>query len=275
MKKMALLLMPIFLAACNDGAGSGKKEVVPAVAQQQPPPPPPPKPRDIPFDIGKKNIGENFAGHDCMKVASAIRGKNVFKDQYETTKEFNSRIAKIKESVLYDDVNFGSQLAFVDKSNIYARYDADRGVLNFDAPYIGYNLNYGESHPKLTAFERTKNERGYLGKNAFGATADVKYVEEEICIVTMANLPFEGLDKRKFAIKMSPEQAKKISGNLGSAYVGVLMPPYIKDYREHKKPGISSPIEIVTAGEDVRFRLQQLIIFDRATGDVLDKKIFK
>lgn len=269
------LVLPALLVACDGGGAGGKREVAPVISEKPSPPPPPPAPKAGPFDSSKNNVGENFTGHDCRKVASAIREKNTQKDQYETTKEYNSRIAKIKESVLYDDVNFGSQLAFVDNSKVFAKYDADKGVLNFDAPFIGYNINNVESHPMLTAFKQVRNERGYLGKNAFGATADVKYFEEDVCLVTMANLPFEGLEKRKFSLKIAPEKAKKISENIGSAYVGVLMPPYIKGYQEYQKPEISKPREVITKGDDIRFRLQQLIVFDRETGEVLGKKVFK
>lgn len=274
--KILIWMLPLaVLAACGDGGGNAGGVVVPEVIHNPGLPPAPSKPKAVPFVDSVKSLGENFTGHDCREVANALRGKNVLKDQYESTKEFNARIAKLKESPLYDDVKLGSQIAFVDLKSGFGIYDADKGVVNFDASHIGYNLTYGESHPKLTAFKKSKNERNYVGKNAFGATADVRYQEDEVCVVTMANLPFEGLEKSRFKIKASPDRARELSENIATAYVGILMPPFIREYREYQKPEMSNPYEVITTGEDVRFRLQQLLVFERTTGEILDRRVFK
>lgn len=94
-------------------------------------------------------------------------------------------------------------------------------------------------------------------------------------MVTMANIPFEGLNKRRFKIKATPDQARALEGNIGTAYVGVLMHPFVKEYQEHQKPEISRPYEVVTSGEDVRFRLRQMLVFNRITGEILDRRAFK
>ncbi len=275
MQKLMLVLSLAALAACGDGGRGNSSVAVPEIIHNPGLPPAPPKPKAVPFDASATSLGENFTGHNCREVAAALRGKNVLKDQYESTKEFKARIEKLKESSLYDDVKLGSQIVFVYQKGGYSTYDADRGVLNFDASYIGYNVSLGESHPMLTAFKESKNERNYVGKNAFGATADVNYQEEEVCVVTMANLPFEGLKKSHFKIQASPERARGLSGNIATAYVGVLMPPFIKEYREYQRPEISRPYEINTTGEDIRFRLHQVLVFNRTTGEILAKRAFK
>lgn len=161
MKKALAMAVLLALAGCGKGGGTGNVEV-PEVIHYPGLPPSPPKPKAIPFDDSVKSLGENFMGHDCREVANALRGKNVRKDQYESTKEFDARIEKLKEQAFYDDLKLGSQLIFVDRDSGIGIYDADKQVINYDAPYIGYNLTYGESHPKLTAFKKSKNERGML-----------------------------------------------------------------------------------------------------------------
>lgn len=275
MKNLVWVLPLVAVVACGDGGKSGGSVAVPQVIHNPGLPPSPPKPKAAPFDPAAKTLGESFSGNDCREIAAALKGKNVQKDQYETTKDFNSRISKLKEQQLYDDVKLGSQVSFVVGSGGYSEYNADRGVLDFRASFTSYNLSFGESHPMLYAFKKNKNERSYTGKNAFGASADVSYQEVEVCVVTMANLPFEGLEKLRFKIKAAPDRARQLSGNIATAYVGVLIPPFVKEYREHQRPELSSPSEVVTTGDDVRLRLQQVLIFDRSTGEILDKRIFK
>lgn len=272
MKKLMWVFSLAVLAACGDG---GSRVAVPEIVHNPGLPPAPPKPKAVPFDASATSLGENFTGHNCREVATALRGKSVLKDQYESTKGFKARIEKLKESSLYDDVKLGSQIAFVEQNGGFGTYDADKGVVNFDASYIGYNLSFGESHPMLTAFKRSKNERNYVGANAFGAKADVNYREEEVCVVTMENLPFEGLKKNLFKIQASPDRARELSENIAAAYVGVLTPPFIKEYREYQRPEISRPYEVHTTGEDVRFRLQQVLVFERTTGEILARRAFK
>jgi len=278
MKKLVLIVPFAVLAACGDGAeglsGVSEAKVVQANGQL-PAQPVPPKPRAVPFDVSAKSVGEDFTGHSCLEIAASLRKNYVFKDQYESTKEFNARISKLKDSPIYDDVSLGSQIVFVANEIGYEKYDADKGVLNFDAPYTSYNLTIGESHPMLKAYKKNKNERDYVGQNAYGAKANVKYQEEEVCVVTMANLPFEGLDKRSFKIKVAPDSARNLAGNIKTAYVGILIPPFISEYRSYQKAEMSRPYEVISKGDDIRFRLQQMIIFDRVTGEILGRKAFK
>lgn len=272
----ACMVVAFALVGCDGGQGAPIRSGAPAATAAEASRPEPPRNPARPLDMAAKNLGVGYSGADCNALVAALRSKSLKKDQYETTKEYNARLEKIKAGLLLDEVKIGDALAFVDAGKGFSSYDADRGVLRHESRYTSYNLYLGQGHPMLVASRDSLNERSYEASNAYGAKVQVSSKREEVCVVTFANLPFEGLDRsRKFQLKMAGERARQIEGAIRVAYVGTLMPPYLEQYKDYKRPEISSPQEQFTEGYDLRFRLRQIWLIDGTSGDVLEKRTIK
>lgn len=270
---IALLVLALVAGCSKEESSSVAREPMPEVLSAPPEFTPTPPPPQMPFDVTASTLDGHFKGNDCKRISDAVSSLDVERSQYESSKDYKSRIDSIKENKYLDELKLNSVIAFVDDKSGSFTYDADKGLLNYWAGPPGYNITASNSSPMLTMSKDTLNQEKYLASNAYGASTEVDYKKEHVCVVTFKNLKFEGLDKpRVLAIKMPADAARRLEGLLKTVYIGNLMPPYAGQYEEFRDATYTDPHKLYITGRNLPLRLQQVWIINQATGEVIHKR---
>ena len=228
------------------------------------------------FDFSTTNIGKNYKGHDCLKIASSLKSRKLKKDEYETTEEFNRRIIENLTTPLYGSLRGNDVLALVRKSRLEPtlKYDADTHKLTINVNVSGQLIFIGRNSYSSDTLELSHGkESSYLGTNAFGATVRVKKIESKACSVAFSQPKFDIRNPLLIEIpNIKPEEARYLKGNIDIIYIGNLEEPYIGDIFKHLAATIDSPTEITTTGDAIIIKIEEIWLINKITGDVLIKK---
>ncbi|MGZ5551157.1 MAG: hypothetical protein ACXW0J_07125 [Nitrososphaeraceae archaeon] len=249
----------------------------------------------IAFSLEGDHLPPNYMGLDPKEFLelfeSRINSFKLTKDEFETTEEFEKRIAN-KDAILFP-LNTSTLYAFRINS-IPVKYDADTQVYVIGNEYIGcHNANsyYLTSDSKDdwytckvdTIFNYSDS---YTGSNAFGISLPItRTISKEFSLAIKKNRLFDDVfDSKKYQdeyiytdkVFIPIEKARSLRNmSIAVLFVGQINGTQIiqgKGYR--KKPTIDSPTEIIDKEYAVPFNLTKVYYYVIESGEIIEQRDF-
>ena len=249
----------------------------------------------IPFDLNKEKIPIAYNGIDPILLFNKLesRSTNLIKNEFETTAQYQERIAKTDSVSIIGKLNKNSYFAF--KVNIRnltgfkVSYNADEQLLNVKLilqMYTNYELkNSFDYTRKSVELKEISNKSIYLGSNAFGATQRIEKSKESSYHVLIDN--WENFtDKRgeyetdtitcKFNLDAihSKQIVKSIKTNnkiLGCLIIGKLSHPFSCTGYSYFEPTLDSPFEYITYYKYINLQVYEIWFYNTQTGLIYSK----
>jgi hypothetical protein len=236
------------------------------------------------------SVPQDFAGHDFKKIWTTLGVRFKAKDEFESTEAYQKRIADAAEKPIIGTISANSPLAFsYEKAD--ASYDADRLILTVtidlsDVMVID-DKNIKTQKGIQVAKADVKDLGTYVGSNAFGAERTIKKSQiTEYMIVLNNPRDYKAYTDRaekgtladylskgdiKVELNLPPEKAREAKANLTVLFLCSLAKPYAGIDFDHIAPKIDSPIDITTIKEYLAGRIDEIWLFNRATGEIYQK----
>lgn len=234
-----------------------------------------------PLDLSLETLGPRFIGHDIVAVIRELAGSplNKPKSEFETTVEYTARIKRLMDSR-------ERRYTFVLNAFLYddAAYDADREIMT--AKVEAHQLFLFDAsdsisdRPALELTEILRSKGAYVGKNAFGVSAQVtRTVTDEFGLALLDD------DDELFSqadgaigdrsvsteIEMPANEAKLIKPFLRFALVCTLDNPTVYTNTDTSSATISNPREVKVLRHYILVRPDELWVYDARSGNVLSK----
>ncbi|WP_243374599.1 hypothetical protein [Geotalea sp. SG265] len=228
----------------------------------------------IPFTLDGNIIPKNFLGHDLRAVYKKLEErKDRKKGEFETTAQYNSRIELEDKSPLFGSVKIGDKLSLV--ANVGSSYDADNSKLRVDIPSVdSWRTKYAFG---ITGQEIYNIRKNYIASNSYGATVEVSEHLQANAILVVNNIQKFNVDsgyskQLEFVLDNFPnEKARKLKNQLMAICVFTLTDPFLGDDGYYLKATMDSPIEAVTSNKLVYGNLEEVILYNDETGEVLTR----
>jgi hypothetical protein len=216
----------------------------------------------VPFNTKVERLPPNFKG-DSMKQLYDTLERIPEKSKMESTAAFYDRLEKA--------VDYNRYYTFV--GSISPEYDADQQKLSF-------SINNASARGEA----RQVQGGSYRASNAYGATVTVSREHYEGFGIKNFSLPSKCKGKEswqcenefKHELSGGPERARYLQKNLRALYIGLLhftdqSPSYTSVEVFGQRPTISSPYDDKTVYYLANLWVEQIWLFDSATGEILDK----
>jgi len=271
MQKSVIGACVFFCAIAASSALAAASATKPSIQQQTPPY------SQEPLEIQSNSLGANFKGVSCRELVTKIKKINIRKDEFETSTEYAERTEHVRSDVILGSYTGASIMAFVPSGGLVSTsYNADTGILKVTAPTVGsITTKINSEYIKSAVIENdVKKIDKYEASNAYGKKVLVEKGTFSICALAFKNIPTLGYSQkipRDFSISLPPDEARKNKDNVGILYVTRLESPFLIDYTAYNKPTIDYPVESISTGDAIVVSLSQIWIFNRSTGDILQK----
>lgn len=281
MKMIAIGAVAVFAAGAATGTPQTKRSLAGTARAN------PPVTRAAPWTpkayIDAANLGPGYSGLDGWRVYQVLKSKEdrVKKDEFETTQEYQARLAN--SGVLMTPLNSNDDYAFQFKPKV--TYDADNQVFVLGEQYGGeckakdYN---SENRTYLCEVaSHRENRPNYIGQNAYGASATIHNIKgTDISVVVDRDELPKSLFKRESydtnykiftSIPVPREQAPYFRGKtIAILMVGKITSPILVQGRTlNKEATISDPYDMLILSYGVSFKPGRYIIYIVETGHVL------
>ncbi len=204
-----------------------------------------------PFEINVSKVPVSYNGHDAEKILKELyKLKNLKKDTYETTNDFNNRVSRRNHQPIYAKVSTTALLAHV--AQLDQEYDADKGTLLLSnsvdekGEILAAFNNYNSSTRIHCEFYNLKTD--ILNNIAFN-----KYVSKGKFTIAMQNIP--------------PQKAKSYKNKIYILYAyRIYDPNAIDGFGQHWTTGIQ---ETTTNSYSLPVNVSQIWIFNKSTGEII------
>lgn len=239
-------------------------------------------------------VPPTFKGNDARAIAMSLLKweASIIKDQFEKTTDFEARRSDPKKVILGPGLTAENQLVFRLKLEQYSysmpevHYDADteKLIINFPVSLIRYIDTQTFSleskdirYPSIfIAPPNRENEPAYIAQNGFGHKFKVMRERREYFKIAVDNSAAFGISgDLNIKLSMPPGQAKLVFDQLEVLFIVRLQPPFVAMEFVDVKPTASAPKDIHATTFGFVGDLQQIWIFNGATGDVYGKVIPK
>lgn len=231
------------------------------------------------FDAMVETIPANFKGHDCRAIASALKKLNLKKDEFESSAKYRERIASIQGVNFFKNLNLDSTLIFKRKGlvNPWTEYNADTEKLTVDLSVRRSSAFAIGGNPALMDWDSIEiseaKPRFYTASNSFGVSVRVEERRFKTCAIAFSNKHYGARGGAKIEAEgISPEVAKRAKNGVSVFYAGKLSAPYVGHVSEPSPPTIDSPVDVNWEGDALVFKLQQVIVADPKTGEILGRE---
>ncbi|WP_234196244.1 hypothetical protein [Pseudacidovorax sp. NFM-22] len=229
----------------------------------------------VKIDIAEPNFPPRFTGYDCGQIASRLAALKPQKDEFESTEQFQDRLDALLASPIYGAVTGIDPLILAKRLEpSQVTYDADRHVMSVS---FGNLSNSFALQPKAAVFipgtiikAERPTTREYAATNGYGARVNVTELRREVCGAGFTNLKAFSISKVNFqtSFEVPTEEARTLKERLSLAFVGTLTAPYVGKYFNSISPTFNSPTSLIETGPAVAMRLDEVRVFDSATGRV-------
>lgn len=238
-------------------------------------------------------VPRGYLGHDPRGIYRALeKTKPRDKSEFETTAQFEHRVAQSADRPLYGTLRSSSTLAFVfpsreatmsggenDPINLTLSYHADSQKMTAKITFNPMHLDgddYAEMLRSIVWNDVSVRTRSYVGSNAFGVTRQI----DEIMRVTTGlafdvSSPFYDVGADGFgemfaaprivSLSASAENAKLLKKNLRLLIIAKLMSPYFIETQKHTEPTIDDPYDQTQIYHYLRVQIQDIWLFDIVT----------
>lgn len=234
-------------------------------------------PQAPPVDLSASSLPGGFPGYDCTAITKRLKDLKISKDEFESSADYIERTSALLQARLSGEVTGVDPMVFVAQVQGWgARYDADSGFLSVS---LSFSPNVMNSDAKLglvageVVADLGTTSRSYVGTNGYGAKATVTEFTTTVCAVGFKNVGYaESVQNRyRFQVKMDGQKAKAVKDRLHVALVGALVPPFVGTYVTSSTATVQNPQSMTRHGDAAIIRLDEVWLFDKATGEVFDK----
>ncbi len=234
------------------------------------------------FDVTATRLPVNFKGDNIVLLYNAFAkiddAERSGKSEYETTDKFQTRMERLRRTVVVGNVTTRSVLAFV-VPNVASTYDADTQILNFGISR-GFRKGYSVVNNGYSFVIKSTSTRGtYRASNPFGVTTDVDKNWTETFEVTISNDEAYPVDPST-RIELPVSNARAIRNSLSALIVCVMnrlseeppnWEPLTDEGYEGRKPTLDSPTDTFTEKHYLNTQVLSIWFFDAASGKVYAK----
>jgi hypothetical protein len=243
-----------------------------------------------PIDFNTDKFPPKYLGHDIAKLSSKL--ENAFttkKSEYETTEQYNSRIAEQRKKPLIGSIGIDDYFVLVltskDKSlkheisgfsdyfpqSIRSEYDADNKKLNIDIIKNAcfYKGDILTSAYCLTTYYGVFASEFYTAGNAMGATIQVEKYSQTAYSLLLDNSHFA--EEYTIINDVDVATAIKLKDELALAVVFKVKDPYVKKGWFYTQPTLKEPRESQTAYTSVAGIPVAFWYFNFNTGKIIKK----
>ncbi|WP_272677182.1 hypothetical protein [Providencia sp. PROV160] len=220
-------------------------------------------------NITGKRVPLGFKGSDIPKILDIYRDKNIIKNEYETTSEYDKRFKQSIENIGYEQQCVRLP-AFFD-------YDADRQA--WDVRLLSRN-SYNSGELDFIIEKKNKSSDSYTATNAFGAQANVEKKETLNQGVRLnSNELFKLLSSiivvksdrysREISFPFPIEKAKLVErGDIEFLVQYKWIPKYVTTFEDRKNPTFNSPREVIDEYQLINGDILKIIIYNKKTGEI-------
>jgi hypothetical protein len=241
-----------------------------------------------PFPAGTDPLPPRYSGLNPARTWALLKSKadSVTKGEYETTQEYEARIASggVDIAPLSTNVEYAFFL-----TSVKPAYDADTGaytVLDYGFCQEAYNFGASAGWVTCKIAAVTREEDTYVGSNAYGAKAaidrttgkdfgiavrrDSSFFESDIFDHTIESKYQTSFDLKSTA-NVPVEKARTLAGyDIGVLLVGkIVSPKMVEGKAVLIEPTISKPTDIFITLDTAPFLPTRFIFYVVQTGEIL------
>jgi hypothetical protein len=210
---------------------------------------------------------------DPEQVYRALSGLRSPKTEFETTADYQQRLANILHQDIAPGVSLESPLPFL-LNQAFVGSTLPVAKLSYDADSEFLKVSISTTPVGQMAELILKTEGGevghYTGQNAFGATADVSRMHSEDYGITFDRNTW--LNRSDIITPIPRDQARIVYSHLRLILVCKAVQPYVTSRFQHLDPTLDSPIDSNANGNLIVVEPLELRLYDEQTGQVL--KVF-
>lgn len=227
------------------------------------------------------SLPEKYRGNNPQQIWAAI-AYWFQKDEFETTKDWEKKIANIGNKSLCGKFKITDLFAFqVADGYVATSYDADNSSMSVDIPFAGLSDDMSRLMPILF---KSETIGFYNTQNAFGASFRV---EQKRCnAYHLCHSGWSGWDlntdekyRRKYvSLTMTPDNAKRSKDKISMMAICHIaqddrinagLP--VNGKQEVSEPTIQNPVEEFTSTFDLSAHIESIWIYNFETGEIYAK----
>ena len=250
------------------------------------------------FDMDRISLPPHFVGSNADAIYDAATGglKNPVQSEFESRSEYQARLADLSTKPFWGGLNANDHFAFVlgqawsgatpvsasgeDQGLLYGfietKYDAEAQQLTVKIPIDALSDADGNFYRWASLWRRVQTHLGsYIGQNSFGVKKTVNRLgvkDTELVIQDADWLDFDcqhESDSESCSIPMDPIKARVLSRNVRVIVVGSIVAPFVSAQNDVSQPSIDNPWELHSSYRLLHIRLDQLILADSQTGQIV------
>lgn len=224
-------------------------------------------------------LNPSYTGHLCTEIAADVKKLRLSKDEFESSSDYQSRIAQMNNPVLHGQLRLSDTLAFVHHirpSDV--NYDADKTQMTGSFEFgSGQRLSSDKTQLLRSKIleETTIGISKGQARTESGISVHVTRFAHRVCALNIANTRSWQRNKYdyrdKFSFNIPAEEARLAKGRLKTLFVGHLVPQFIQDYDGVISPTVQSMSETTYTGSALVFQLEQIWIYNQVTGRIYQK----
>lgn len=216
------------------------------------------------------------------------------KSEFETTAQYEARIAALLRKPLLHGLSGNDDFAFVLKPSarsisgplprqhdfltvdfLETKYDADSRQMSVSIPT---DAEIGSDYKWVSAMHRSvAYGTSYVGQNAFGVRRLVRKVDTDTLEMDVEDYDWLSADytddypNKVFTLTVAPDQARALSGNIEVIMIGRLRAPFTSHFVDGFEPSLEQPepTDTTRIHRVLHIALDQVIIADSGTGTIL------
>jgi TonB family protein len=227
------------------------------------------------FDISEEKLPPNYLGHAFPAIFAAVARRQVVrKGEYETTEDFNKRLARVKNLPLAGSLHSDSVLAFV-VGPVRQDYDADQKTLQLS---LMFKLQDGGRFLTTSWSHSEKSIGSYVGRNAFNRAVKVKAYRYDDYLLSIDRgaalkmVSYNGAnDTINTSIAIAPLDAQKIRSRIRALLICTLGADGVSSDKSHDPATIDEPYDEYSFSYTMNIIPVAVWFFDSSTGLVLAK----
>ncbi|MDR3707160.1 MAG: hypothetical protein P4L33_02585 [Capsulimonadaceae bacterium] len=259
----------------------------------------------VPFDTTAPRLPAGFAGADIQAIWSAATKLSPIKDEFETTEEFNQRVAGFAHAKVADNLSVSDCLSFrVISEKVSSTYDADSHILTVSIrPYSFslHNANSIEQYLREIGVSLTEHDFSYYStdayfigcllssidggtytaQNAYGTQFTVRrqnYSSYELYIKNIANYHVAPTDGTLTvaSIPLSADDARIAKPDisvLALCHFSTYKSDYCNENNFIRRPTANDPIEYTLKLYVLHTVIDAFWVYNKSTGDVYSRLI--
>jgi len=245
------------------------------------------------FDMDLKQLSPNYAGLNADVVYDAAKKglTNSAQSEFESTMEYSARLEALSKKQFWGMMKPDNEFAFVLgqvskqaipvsgenrgglSGYIETQYDAETQQMTVDIP-----MESTSSVGWVSLWNRVQTHIGsFVGENGFGARRTVNRLavkDSDLVITDTEWLDYDckrEFDSESCTFASDSQQARTLSKNVRVIVVGRLTAPFTSSDNGVFQPTTENPAEIHTSYRFLHIKLDELLIVNNLTGEIIRK----